>query len=184
MSAMVTLPPDLAVLMYHYVRPADPPMRVGAGSVDLDTFAAQLDDLQRHAAVVSWAQVAAAMAGGGALPPDAVLLTFDDGEDDHHRYVLPMLAERGLPGTFFVMARDPADGLTVAHRIHVVLAWLSPRELREALIDRLSPDDRARIHGRGGGAGPPSLQRSRGRPQVGPPARSRERRVAHPVAPR
>ena len=54
MSAVVTLPPDIAVLMYHYVRPADPPIRVGAGAVDLDTFAAQLDDLQRHAAVVSW----------------------------------------------------------------------------------------------------------------------------------
>ena len=43
---------DLAVLMYHYVRPADRPVRVGAGCVDLDTFAAQLDDLQRHAVVV------------------------------------------------------------------------------------------------------------------------------------
>jgi peptidoglycan/xylan/chitin deacetylase (PgdA/CDA1 family) len=145
MSASVSLPPDLAVLMYHYVRPADPPMRVGAGCVDLVTFAAQLDDLRRHAAVVSWPQVAAAMAGGPALPPDAVLLTFDDGEDDHHRYVLPMLAERGLPGTFFVMARDPADGLTVPHRIHVVLAFLTREQLREAMLERLAPDDRTRF---------------------------------------
>ncbi|MET0772614.1 MAG: polysaccharide deacetylase family protein [Candidatus Limnocylindrales bacterium] len=145
MSTSVALPQDLAVLMYHYVRPADPPMRVGAGCVDLDTFGAQLDDLQRHAAVVSWPQVAAAMAGGAALPPDAVLLTFDDGEDDHHRYVLPMLTARGLSGTFFVMARDPADGLTVAHRIHVVLAFLSPAQLREAVLDRLSVVDRARF---------------------------------------
>jgi peptidoglycan/xylan/chitin deacetylase (PgdA/CDA1 family) len=141
----MTLPADLAVLMYHYVRPADPPVRVGAGAVDLDTFAAQLDDLQRHAAVVAWPQVAAALAGGPALPPNSVLLTFDDGEDDHHRYVLPMLAERGLSGTFFVMARDPAEGLTLAHRIHVVLAYLSREQLREAIVDRLSPADRARF---------------------------------------
>jgi peptidoglycan/xylan/chitin deacetylase (PgdA/CDA1 family) len=140
----VSLPGDLAVLMYHYVRPPDAPVRVGAGFVDLGTFAAQLDDLQRHATVVSWPQVGAAMTGGPALPPHAALLTFDDGEDDHHRYVLPMLAERGLPGTFFVMARDPRDGLTVAHRIHVVLAYLSPTQLREAVFDRLSPSDRAR----------------------------------------
>jgi peptidoglycan/xylan/chitin deacetylase (PgdA/CDA1 family) len=145
MSTAVTLPRDLAVLMYHYVRPPDPPMRVGAGAVDLATFGAQLDDLQRHAVVVSWAQVAAAMSGGPTLPPTAVLLTFDDGEDDHHRYVLPMLLERGLSGTFFVMAREPSDGLTVAHRIHVVLACLSPEQLREAILDRLSAEDRSRF---------------------------------------
>ncbi len=141
----VALPPDLAVLMYHYVRPPDAPMRVGAGSVDLVTFAAQLDDLQRHARVVGWPDVAAAMTGGPRLPPHAVLLTFDDGEDDHHRYVLPMLAARGLPGTFFVMARDPAAGLTVAHRIHVVLAHLTLGQLRGAVLDRLSAADQARF---------------------------------------
>jgi peptidoglycan/xylan/chitin deacetylase (PgdA/CDA1 family) len=144
MSASVGLPRDLAVLMYHYVRPPDAPVRVGAGSVDLETFAAQLDDLQRHANVVTWPQVATAMTGGATLPAQAVLLTFDDGEDDHHRYVLPMLAERGLTGTFFVMARDPRDGLTVAHRIHVVLAYLSPGQLRGAILDSLSTDDRTR----------------------------------------
>jgi peptidoglycan/xylan/chitin deacetylase (PgdA/CDA1 family) len=73
------------------------------------------------------------------------LLTFDDGEDDHHRYVLPMLAERGLSGTFFVMARDPSEGLTLAHRIHVVLAHLSGQHLREAIFDRLSTHDRTRF---------------------------------------
>jgi peptidoglycan/xylan/chitin deacetylase (PgdA/CDA1 family) len=74
-----------------------------------------------------------------------VLLTFDDGEDDHHRYVLPMLAQRRLSGVFFVMARDPADGLTIAHRIHVVLAHMSRAQLREAVLDRSSDVDRARF---------------------------------------
>lgn len=140
----MALPQDLAVLMYHYVRPPDAPVRVGSGCVDLGTFAAQLDDIGRHACVVGWPQVAAAMDGGPALPPNAVLLTFDDGEDDHHRYVLPMLTERGLPGTFFVMARDPAEGLTVAHRIHVLLAHLTRQQLRDAVLDRLPAEERAR----------------------------------------
>jgi peptidoglycan/xylan/chitin deacetylase (PgdA/CDA1 family) len=144
MSTRTGLPQDLAVLMYHYVRPPDAPVRVGAGCVDLETFAAQLDDLEHHATVVTWPQVATAMTGGAALPRHAVLLTFDDGEDDHHRYVLPMLAERGLSGTFFVMARDPREGLTVAHRIHVLLAYLSPGQLRDAVLDGLAPDERTR----------------------------------------
>lgn len=138
------IPATTAVLMYHYVRPDDAPLRVGASRVDLDTFAAQLDDLMRSATIVGWPQVAAALAGGPQLPPDAVLLTFDDGQDDHHRYVLPMLAARGLPGTFFIMARDPAEGLTVAHRIHVLLACMTAGELRDTVFDALGPADRVR----------------------------------------
>ena len=80
------------------------------------------------------------------LPPDAVLLTFDDGHDDHHRYVLPMLADRGLPGTFFILARDPSEGLTVAHRIHVLLGLMTAAELRDAIVDALSPADRMRFY--------------------------------------
>ncbi len=140
------IPTTTAILMYHYVRPDDPPMRVGAGRVDLETFAAQLDDLGRNATVVGWPAVAAALAGGPPLPPDACLLTFDDGHDDHHRYVLPMLADRGLPGVFFVLARDPREGLTVAHRIHVLLAFMSASELRDAVVDALSPADRLRYY--------------------------------------
>lgn len=140
------IPAETAVLMYHYVRPDDPPLRVGAGRVDLETFGAQLDDLSRNASVVGWPQVAAALSGGPQLPPDAVMLTFDDGHDDHHRYVLPMLADRGLPGTFFVMARDPREGLTVAHRIHVLLAYMTARELRDAVVDAVAPADRLRFY--------------------------------------
>lgn len=132
-----------AILMYHYVRPPDAPLRVGAGAVDLETFASQLDDLARHRTIVGWAEVAEALAGGRPTPPDACLLTFDDGHDDHHRYVLPMLLERGLPGVFFVLARDPADGLTLAHRIHVLLAHLTPRQLRDAVVEALPLADQA-----------------------------------------
>ena len=98
----------------------------------------------RHAAVVSWAQVAAAMTGGPALPPDAVLLTFDDGEDDHHRYVLPML-RNGASGGLLRDGPRPGGrahrGPSHPRRARVALA----RQLREAVLDRLSPDDRARF---------------------------------------
>ncbi|MBX3029758.1 MAG: polysaccharide deacetylase family protein [Chloroflexi bacterium] len=141
----VELPSGVAVLMYHYVRPDDAPCRVGAGRVDLPTFASQLDDLARRRTVVGWPEVAAAIDGRATLPDDAVLLTFDDGHDDHHRYVLPMLAERGLTGVFFVMARDAREGLTVAHRIHVVLGTMGPAELRARLLDELDIDARARF---------------------------------------
>jgi hypothetical protein len=119
--------------MYHYVRPADPPVRVGAGAVDLDTFGAQLDVLARTGTPITWQDVVS----DRPTPPDGFLLTFDDGHDDHHRYVMPMLLARGLPGVFFVMARDPSDGLTVGHRIHVLLAVMSWRELQVEVERRI-----------------------------------------------
>jgi peptidoglycan/xylan/chitin deacetylase (PgdA/CDA1 family) len=135
--------PDTLILMYHYVRPPDAPVRVGAGSVGLDTFAHQLDTLVRTRTPLRWRDVHDAVVDGRPTPPDGFLLTFDDGHDDHHRYVLPMLVERGLEGTFFVMARDADEGLTVGHRIHVLLGALSVDELRARVVERLPAPHRA-----------------------------------------
>ena len=133
--------------MYHYVRPG---RCAACGSApDGSTWRpSRRSSMTCRATRPSSAgrHVAAALAGGPQLPPDAVLLTFDDGHDDHHRYVLPMLAERGLPGTFFILARDPSEGLTVAHRIHVLLGLMSAAELRDAVVDALSPADRMRYY--------------------------------------
>ena len=107
--------PGTRILMYHYVRPADAPVRVGAGSVDLETFGAQLDHLVRTGTPISWQDVIS----DRPSPSDGFLLTFDDGHDDHHRYVLPMLLERGkvvpLMGTHILLlaaALVAASGLT------------------------------------------------------------------------
>jgi peptidoglycan/xylan/chitin deacetylase (PgdA/CDA1 family) len=125
--------PGTRILMYHYVRPADAPVRVGAGSVDLDTFGAQLDHLCRTGTPITWRDVIS----DHPSAPDGFLLTFDDGHDDHHRYVVPMLLERDLSGVFFVMARDAAEGLTVGHRIHVLLAVMTWQELQAEVEGRL-----------------------------------------------
>ena len=133
---------DLVTVMWHYVRDAGAEPRVGTGFVDLATFDAQLDRIGRLRTVVGWSQVGEALAGTRPLPSDAVLLTFDDGLVDHHRTVLPCLADRGWPAVFFVTARQAGDRLAVGHRLHVLLADLSPAELR-AVVDRLAPVDRA-----------------------------------------
>ena len=68
MDEPLLIPATTAVLMYHYVRPDDAPMRVGASRVDLETFAAQLDDLVRAGSIVGWPEVAAALSGGPQRP--------------------------------------------------------------------------------------------------------------------
>lgn len=132
-------------LMYHYVRAADAMPPLGAGHLEPERFRDQLDAIERTRTVVGWPAVAAAMTGGPPLPDDACLLTFDDGLDDHHRVVLPILAERGLPAIFFIMAREPSDGLTLGHRLHVLLGTLGTEGLRCELVAGLSPPAAARL---------------------------------------
>ena len=149
----------LLTVMWHYVRePAEGP-RVGADRVEPGVFDEQLDRIAQHRTVVGWPAIAAALAGGPALPPAAALLTFDDGLVDHHRAVAPRLMARGWPGVFFVMARQPGEALSVGHRIHILLADLSPAALRAAVLERLGPADRARLvvaerHERSAGSAP------------------------------
>lgn len=130
-------------MMWHYVRDPGAEPRVGARAVDPVTFEDQLDLVGRSRTVVGWPAVSAALGGGRGLPSDAVLLTFDDGLVDHHRTVLERLARRRWPGVFFVTARRPGDRLSVGHRIHALLASLTPAELHDAIHDRLGLPDRA-----------------------------------------
>ena len=126
------------VVMYHYVRDADARPVVGYRGIDPATFDAQLDAICRLGTPVGWADLAAALSGLRALPSDAVLLTFDDGLADHHRVVLPRLVARRLPAIFFVLARDPGDGLTVGHQLHVLLGAHSADDVRAAVVDRFA----------------------------------------------
>jgi len=139
----MTSHPD--VLMYHYVRePTSLPV-VGYPAVRPADFRAQLDAACRLATPVGWPEVRAAIEGRQSLPRDALLLTFDDGLIDHHRTVAPELAARGLRAIFFAMAREPRDGLTLGHRLHVLLGVMSPPEFGAAIADRL-PAKTARLY--------------------------------------
>lgn len=131
-------------VMYHYVRDAATPPAVGYRSLPLHDFEIQLDAICRDLTPVGWPAVLAALRGRKALPHDALLLTFDDGLADHHRRALPRLAERGLSAVFFVLAREPADGLALGHRIHVLGGVLTGPAIRDAVVDRMASDDAAR----------------------------------------
>ncbi|HKP90589.1 MAG TPA: polysaccharide deacetylase family protein, partial [Thermoleophilaceae bacterium] len=65
-------------------------------------FRAQLDLLR--AAGFEFLTVAelAERAGGGQPPPGLATLSFDDGLEDNHRVVLPILRELGIPATVYV----------------------------------------------------------------------------------
>ncbi|HXG39741.1 MAG TPA: polysaccharide deacetylase family protein [Candidatus Limnocylindrales bacterium] len=130
-------PPEALVLLYHYVRePSEGPV-ITEPALDPATFERQLDAVERTRRIVGWPEFERRLAGSGDHDP-ICLLTFDDGLRDHHRTVLPVLARRGVPGVFFVLAREPSDGLALGHRIHVLLGLLEPGSLAEAILDRAS----------------------------------------------
>ncbi len=104
------LPPGRAtirvpILMYHYVRDADPAGRLGFGlSVRPADFRAQLDLLrERGFHPVTMTEVDDYLDGQGPLPRGAVVLTFDDGYADFWSTALPALQARGFSAVAYIV---------------------------------------------------------------------------------
>lgn len=90
------------VLCYHGVGPSTTRTDPGFLRIDLDVFRAQLDLLLGAGFEFVTVAEFVARSADGEPPPGLVALTFDDGMDDNHDYVLPMLLPRGLAATVFV----------------------------------------------------------------------------------
>jgi len=120
-------------IMYHYVRP-------GSEGLDffrylhIDHFRRQLDWFEATSRFVSRGEFFEAASKGREI--DGVVLTFDDGFEDHYRWVLPELKARGLWGLFFVSTAPYHTGkLLDVHRIHLLLG----REGGVAMMEALHP---------------------------------------------
>lgn len=137
-------PLELTVMMYHYVRDPGDEAEAGSGipGLSVRTFETQLDELARKHTFVTWPDVRKAIEEDRPLPDSACLLTFDDGMRDHYLNVYRVLNRRGISGLFFVMDRANANGLTLGHKIHFLLAKTGIQELREALWGKLNNTQR------------------------------------------
>ena len=140
-------PLELTAIMYHYVRNRGDMAEAGSGipGMTVEDFEAQLDELSHQYTFVAWPAVRAALKGDRPLPNSACLLTFDDGVRDHYLNVFKVLRDRNLSGLFFVLARDEADGLILAHKIHFLLAGLGLAGLRQAIWEKLDLAQRERF---------------------------------------
>lgn len=85
---------------------------------------------------VSLDALLAARDGGAALPDKAVLLTFDDGYDDHHTRVFPLLRAFGMPGIFALVTswmETPSSGTFdyggVQTPRSTLMTWAQAREM-------------------------------------------------------
>jgi peptidoglycan/xylan/chitin deacetylase (PgdA/CDA1 family) len=90
------------ILCYHGVAPSRADEDPEFLRVDPQRFRDQVELLvEAGFEFVTVADLATRMGPGGP-PPGMVALSFDDGMDDNHSYVMPILGEYGLTGTIYV----------------------------------------------------------------------------------
>ncbi len=104
-----------------------------------DVFEAHLDWLVASFAVVSIDDAVAGLRGEGPLPKRACTITFDDGWLDNYQWAYPLLRERDLPATVFLVAdRVGTDGAFWPDEVCARLGALSNGEAA-TLVRRLVP---------------------------------------------
>lgn len=99
-------PTGFPILEYHMVtehpRPGAEPYVVSPAD-----FGAQLDWLAAEGyTTITPQDYARARKGKQTLPEKPVILSFDDGYEDNHRVVLPMLEEHNMKAVFYVVTND------------------------------------------------------------------------------
>lgn len=117
------------ILMYHYVSdlPPDADHYRRDLTVTPDQFAAQMDYLvEAGYHTVTLTDLYLHLTESYPLPEKPIVLTFDDGYRDAYEVVFPMLLDRGLTGTFFVLA-TPAHFESPGY-----LTWRQMQEMSDA----------------------------------------------------
>jgi len=99
-------PKGVMILEYHHV--SDDAGEEGwAYTVPVDEFARQLDYLQAEGyTTITMQDFMRAKKGKQELPEKAVALTFDDGYEDNYTTLLPMLEERHMTATVYMVTNS------------------------------------------------------------------------------
>ena len=110
-------------------------------STGVDDFRRHLDTLETWGAAVLPLDAAVAALRAGSLPPRAVALTFDDGYASVVETAWPLLRERGMPATLFVvtasLVREVQFAWDRAERPHDRVRLASADEIAAAAAEGL-----------------------------------------------
>lgn len=130
----------VTILCYHSVtKQAGPfPNDIHKLHLGVDSFRDQIDYLQANYQIISLSEFINARRANLKLPSNAAVLTFDDGVRNFLTVVAPLLAERKIPATSFIVTgenytRDnsAANGTWVPEDDENHLTWTDVRHLAE-----------------------------------------------------
>ena len=120
-------PEGFPILEYHMVQQAEP-QDAYAYNVPVEDFRQQLDYLQEQGyTTISVRDFLRAKKGLQELPAKPVILTFDDGYETNYTELLPILEERGLKATVFMV------GNSIGREKY--LSWEQLREMQHRGIE-------------------------------------------------
>lgn len=113
----------LYISMYHYVRDLKHSRYPEIKGLDVSLFRQQIEFMKEHFSIVTMEQVIDAVERKINLPENALLLTFDDGYADNYTFVLPILEEFGVQGSFFIPGKTfTTHQLLDVNKVHYILA--------------------------------------------------------------
>lgn len=95
------------ILLYHHVMNAKDAKKIGASylNVSPEVFRAQMDYLlQKGYQIISLEEMVKGLENN-SLPAKPIVLTFDDGYRDFYDYVYPILREKNLKATLFIISQ-------------------------------------------------------------------------------
>ena len=122
----------LYISMYHYVRDLKHSRYLEIKGLDVSLFRQQIEFMKEHFSIVTMEQVIDAVERKINLPENALLLTFDDGYLDNYTFILPILEEFGVQGSFFISGKTFATHqLLDVNKVHYILASADTYELVE-----------------------------------------------------
>jgi peptidoglycan/xylan/chitin deacetylase (PgdA/CDA1 family) len=118
----------LRILCYHGFSTADESAWRPRVFMEVETFRARLAFLERRGYPVLALADALARLDRGDLPPRATVITIDDGYWSFYRHALPILRERSLPATLYVISHWALSGEPVFDLAVRYMLWKTSAE--------------------------------------------------------
>ena len=115
---------EVTVVMYHYVRDLNNSRYPNIKGLDIEKFKKQIKFFKENYNFIKIEDIITYYKNPKEkkLPEKAILLTFDDGYKDHYTYVLPVLLENNIQGSFYIPTKCFQDKKVLdVNKIHFIL---------------------------------------------------------------
>ena len=115
---------ETTVVMYHYVRDLKNSRYPNIKGLDIERFKKQIKFFKENYNFIKMNDLIEYYKSPNKkkLPEKSILLTFDDGYKDHYTYVLPVLLENSIQGSFYIPTKCFQDKKILdVNKIHFIL---------------------------------------------------------------